>query len=383
MLATLGTNGSTDSAPRNGLIHPLRRNKRDQFAFAAFLSAAIITSQAAFAQDQSGATAKKRMDDPAPACWSADQLRFRQGEQQVHKRIAASIVDPPAAQSDRFSPLRPLGVIRRVKLPPDKKLIALTFDLCETPDEVAGYQGDIVDTLRKNNVKATFFSGGKWMLSHEERAAQLMGDPLFSVENHTWEHRNLRLLSGEQLRDEVNNASLAYASVRERLIARQCVAADNADIAERAATRQKLFRFPFGACNLEALDAVAQQGMTPVQWDVSSGDPSRGETSPHMTRDVLANVRPGSIVLFHANGRGYHTEAALPLIIDGLKKQGYQFVTVNELIEAGEPVYVSSCYDNKPGDTDRYDNLARSLDNQYRAFSAARAKTKKIAREPE
>ncbi|MBI3700345.1 MAG: polysaccharide deacetylase family protein [Afipia sp.] len=311
-----------------------------------------------------------------PVCWSADQLRFREGEQQVHKRTAASIMDPPRPSGAPFTPITQRGVIRRVNLPPGKKLIALTFDLCETPDEVAGYQGDVVDTLRQNNVRATFFSGGKWMLSHEERAAQLLADPLFQVENHTWEHRNLRLLSGQELSDEIDNATLAYGTVRSRLIERKCAASDNSDIAQRTGSRPKLFRFPFGACNPESLDVVAQQGMIAVQWDVSSGDPARGETSPHMTRDVLENARPGSIVLFHANGRGYNTPAALPSIIEGLRKQGYQFVTVDELIKAGEPVYASSCYDNKPGDTDHYDKLARSLDSQYKAFRASMVKAK-------
>ena len=349
------------------------------------IAAVAMTVVVAFAGHQACAedAIAGNVSASGPACWSSDQLRFKAGDQQVHKRIAASMVDPPPARSDRFSPLPQRGVVRRVKLPPDKKMIALTFDLCETPDEVAGYQGDIVDTLRKNNIRATFFAGGKWMLSHDERAGQLMADPLFSVENHTWEHRNLRLLSGQELADEINNASLAYATVRQKLTGRQCVALDNANIAQRASPRQKLFRFPFGACSPEALEAVAQQGMIPVQWDVSSGDPSRGETSPHMTRDVLANAKSGSIVLFHANGRGYNTEAALPAIIDGLKKQGYQFVTVNELLDAGEPIYASSCYDNRPGDTDHYDKLARTLDSQYKAFRATRAKTNTSRPDPD
>jgi peptidoglycan/xylan/chitin deacetylase (PgdA/CDA1 family) len=349
---------------------------RNVFAALAIMTAAVLAGQHAYSENAVAGNAA-----PMPACWTSDQLHFRNGDQQVHKRIAASIIDPPRPTTEPFSPIPQRGVIRRVKLPPDKKLIALTFDLCETPDEVAGYQGDIVDTLRKNGIRATFFAGGKWMLSHEERAAQLMADPLFSVENHTWEHRDLRLLSGHELNDEINNASLAYATVRGRLIGRQCLAPDNADIAQRASPRPKLFRFPFGACSPEALDAVAQQGMIAVQWDVSSGDPARGETSPHMTRDVLENVKPGSIVLFHANGRGYNTPAALPLIIDGLKKQGYQFVTVEELLAAGQPDYAQSCYDNKPGDTNRYDKLARSLDSQYKAFRASRAKAKIMAPE--
>ena len=48
-------------------------------------------------------------------------------------------------------------------------MIALTFDLCETDGSVAGYDGRIVDLLRAEGVKATFFAGGKWMETHPER----------------------------------------------------------------------------------------------------------------------------------------------------------------------------------------------------------------------
>ena len=50
-----------------------------------------------------------------------------------------------------------------VELPPGVKLVALTFDLCETDGSIAGYDGRIVDLLRAEDVKATFFAGGKWM----------------------------------------------------------------------------------------------------------------------------------------------------------------------------------------------------------------------------
>ena len=52
-----------------------------------------------------------------------------------------------------------------------------------------------------------------------------------------------------------------------------------------------------------------------------------------------------------------HTAEALPLVIPKLKALGYEFVTVSELLAAGKPVISETCYDSRPGDTDRYDNL--------------------------
>jgi hypothetical protein len=52
--------------------------------------------------------------------------------------------------------------------------IAFTFDLCEQPYEVAGYDGAVVDVLREYAVRATFFGGGKWITTHPQRARQLI-----------------------------------------------------------------------------------------------------------------------------------------------------------------------------------------------------------------
>jgi peptidoglycan/xylan/chitin deacetylase (PgdA/CDA1 family) len=291
----------------------------------------------------------------APACWAPGDLAYRKGDERVQKGVGSARMAPPQRALAEYSAVPQRGALRRVKLPAGRKLVALTFDLCEQPFEVAGYQGGIVEFLRKNRIKATFFMGGKWMLTHRERAQQLMSDPLFEVANHSWEHRNLRVLSGRALIDEIRNAQLAYEQVRDELQAKQCTASDGARLAhEQAPKRLTLFRFPYGACSAAALTETARQGLLPIQWDVSSGDPTIGVSADAIRRQVLANVQPGSIVLFHANGRGWHTDGALPGIITALAAQGYEFVTVSELIAAGEPVMATTCYDSRPGDRDHW-----------------------------
>ena len=249
------------------------------------------------------------------------------------------------------------GSIRRVDLAPGSpKLVALTFDLCEADGEIAGYDGRVIDALRAHGVRATLFAGGKWITSHPERSEQLLADPLFEFANHGWAHRNARLLSGPELKAEITLPQSAALEAAARLAARQCALAQRTEIASPI-RRPRLYRFPFGACNQESLDAVAEAGLLAVQWDISSGDPTQTTTGPAMAAYVARAVRPGSIVLFHANGRGYHTAEALPLLIDKLKSQGYRFVTVSELLAAGKPVITPTCYDHKLGDTERYDHL--------------------------
>lgn len=284
-------------------------------------------------------------------CFAPTDLRATPDERIVHKGVHAFDRPPPsqdfAAVSTVAPPLR--GAIRRVTLPPGKKLIALTFDLCEQPGEVAGYDGDIVDYLRKEGVKATFFAGGKWLRSHAERAKQLMVDPLFEVGNHSEAHRNLRLLSGQTLQDEIAGPERAYESLWAEIATRQCRPPKSVP------ARMTLFRFPYGACNPASLDAVNKRGLLAIQWDLSTGDPSPAQSARAIATAMLA-ATPGSILISHANGRGHHTREALPIAIPGLRAKGFEFVTVSELIAAGTPQVVAQCYDSRPGDTDRYDH---------------------------
>ncbi len=292
------------------------------------------------------------------ACWAPSTLALVPGENVPRRGDHRFDKPPPVAPLAPFSapPGTANGVIRRVVLPDGRKLVALTFDLCEQPGEVAGYDGAIIDYLRKEHIKATFFAGGKWLRSHEERARQMMADPLFEIGSHSEAHRNLRSLQGQRLQDEILGPQRAYEAIRARLAQTQCVRSEPGAMSG-IAPRISLFRFPYGACNAPALQAVQAEGLRAIQWDFSTGDPAPGQSARAIAQAMLRHTRPGSIILSHANGRGWHTAEALPLALPKLRKMGFEFVTVSELIAAGRPVLTPTCYDNRPGDTDRYDFL--------------------------
>ena len=290
----------------------------------------------------------------AAQCFSPTDLAAVPGEEKpVKGDHHFDAAEPPRL----LAPFRPVqtelrGAIRRVELPKGQKLIALTLDLCEQPGEIAGYDGAIFDYLRANGIKATLFTGGKWMRSHEPRLRQLMTNPLFEIANHSAAHRNLRLLSGPALSAEIASPQQAYEAIRAQASTNQCLA----PALKKSPARLDLFRFPYGACNDASLAAVNDAGLLAIQWDVSTGDPSPGTSAEEIANSMVHGVRPGSIVIAHANGRGVHTAAGLPLAIPKLKAAGYKFVTVGELLAAGKPVVVPTCYNVKPGDTDRYDH---------------------------
>lgn len=291
-------------------------------------------------------------------CFAPEALTARPSERlPVRGASGSNPRIPPLPVADAVTPAAHRGAIRRVTLPPGKKLVALTLDLCEQPGEIAGYDGAIFDWLRTNRIKATVFTGGKWMATHAERTRQLLADPLLELASHGWAHRNVRGLTGQDLTQELLGPEAAFQMQRAALASSQCVAAGGAAATSTLLKRLALYRFPYGACNAAALDTLASRGMLAIQWDVSTGDASPAQSADAIARTMAANVRPGSIILAHANGRGHNTAAALPKVIPALQAQGYSFVTVSELIAAGKPVVTDTCYDAKVGDTDRYDRV--------------------------
>lgn len=292
------------------------------------------------------------------ACFSPAALAAAPGEDVAAK--GNHTFDAPI-KINGFVPASPVpdalrGSIRRVNVPKGEKVIALTFDLCEQRGEVAGYDGRIFDYLRLQGVKATFFAGGKWIVSHPARTEQLMADPLFEVGNHTETHANLRLLQPAAVQQQLLATQKAYQDARAHFSTQQCFASSPGAMSN-IPEQPKLFRFPYGACNDASMKAVNDAGMLAIQWDVATGDPDPHVSAARIAEAMVNEAKPGSIIVNHANGRGWHTAEALPIAIPKLKAKGYKFVTVGELLAMGKPVIAAECYDRKPGDVNRYDFL--------------------------
>jgi len=184
-----------------------------------------------------------------------------------------------------------------------------------------------------------------------------MADPLFEIGNHGWTHGNLRVLTGQRLRDQIVWAQAQYELLWEELRQRaQRQGIDTQEI-DKIPRVPRTFRFPYGTCSPEALQTLAAYGLPAMQWDVVSGDPVQSQTVSSMARTVLRQTRPGSIVVFHANGRGHGTAAALPRIVSELRARGFAFVTVSELLRSGTVMATEECYELRPGDNRRYDKI--------------------------
>ncbi len=290
--------------------------------------------------------------------WSPESLAADPAEKKSGRLGDPDRSPPPATAVPALPPLpgHLTGSIRRVDTH-GRKIVALTFDLCELADQVSGYDGAVVDALRAAGAKATFFAGGKWMRSHPRRAMQLLADPLFELGNHAWTHGNFGQLDAAAMRREIAWTQAQYGALRAeaaKLAGDRGVPAS--EIAKLPAA-PVLFRFPYGRCRPEALAMLSEMGLAAIQWNLTTRDPEADTTPQRIVATVLERVQPGDIIIGHANGNGHGTAEALPTLLAELAKRGYTCVTVSELLAAGRPVATSDCYDGHPGDTAQYDRI--------------------------
>jgi peptidoglycan-N-acetylglucosamine deacetylase len=196
------------------------------------------------------------------------------------------------------------------RLPTTKKVVAITFDACETKTP-AYFDQQILDVVLKERLPCTLFVSGKFAERNREQLTVLATLPFIQIENHSLTHpQHMEVLPVEQVTTEV----LANETL----------------LAPMIGYKTRLFRFPAGNYDQKTLDVVEALGYQVVHWTFASGDPARTISAEKLTEWVLFKTKPGSILIFHMNGRGYRTAEALPTIVTTLSAQGYRFVTLRE-----------------------------------------------------
>jgi peptidoglycan-N-acetylmuramic acid deacetylase len=168
----------------------------------------------------------------------------------------------------------------------------------------------MLKALKDNDVKANFFIAGYNIKQNPDYLKRLVNDGHF-VANHTMTHKDMTLLTDDQIKSEITDFEKTYKSITGKEV-------------------EKYFRFPYGKYSMHDLSLVSSMGYTSVFWSTAMKDwepRKNGADDPY--NDIMNNLHDGNIILMHQGSK--ENMQALDRIIKAVKKAGYEFGTVNEL----------------------------------------------------
>lgn len=189
----------------------------------------------------------------------------------------------------------------------DNKYIYITFDL----GYEAGYTEKVLNTLKENNVNATFFITAHYANSAAD-IVQRMIDDGHIIGNHTVNHKSMPSLSEEELTKELMNLHTA--------------------IYEKFGYEMKYMRPPKGEYSERALSYTTKLGYVPVMWSFAYADwdESAQPSKESAINKIIENVHNGEIMLLHATSKT--NMEILDTVIKQIKDMGYEFKSLNEFV---------------------------------------------------
>jgi peptidoglycan/xylan/chitin deacetylase (PgdA/CDA1 family) len=171
--------------------------------------------------------------------------------------------------------------------------VFLTFDDGPIP-EVTQF---VLDTLKTYQAKATFFCIGKNVIENPNLYQQIINNG-HAVGNHTQHHLNGWQTNTSQYLQNVIDAQKSIAS--------------------------KLFRPPYGRIKRNQIKQLQLKGFSIIMWDVLSGDFDTNIDGIKCTNNVIQNIKPGSIIVFHDSVKAYdRLKIALPNTLQWLQQNNY------------------------------------------------------------
>ncbi|MEH2329755.1 polysaccharide deacetylase family protein [Nostoc sp.] len=199
------------------------------------------------------------------------------------------------------------AIVNAAKLTPEQKVIALTFDDGPWTEST----GQVLDILKKNQIKGTFFLIGQNVKNYPGLVKREIAEG-HVIGNHTWHHW-YQFLNPQAAAYEIDHtADLIY---------------------QVAGIKTNLFRPPGGIMHNGVASYARNSKYAIILWSSDSVDYSHPAV-PKLINNVFRRAKPGGIVLMHdGGGNRSKTVQALPEIIANFRKQGYRFVTIPELLE--------------------------------------------------
>ncbi|MFC4619297.1 delta-lactam-biosynthetic de-N-acetylase [Camelliibacillus cellulosilyticus] len=189
-----------------------------------------------------------------------------------------------------------------------KKILYLTFDC----GYEAGYTDDILDVLKEKHVPATFFITGHYIQSQPELVKRMVKEGHI-VGNHSWGHPDLTKISDDKYKQEIEKLERAYTELTGK-------------------TDMKYLRPPRGIFSERALKLADQLGYINVFWSFAYRDWLRDQQKggDYAYKSIMNRIHPGALMLLHTVSKD--NADALGKVIDTLRKQGYQFKSLDDLV---------------------------------------------------
>jgi len=194
----------------------------------------------------------------------------------------------------------------------DKKL-SLTINCAWNADDI----DSILETLKNNNIKLTFFIVGDWADKFPE-AVKKISDAGHEIGNHSNTHPHVNNLGETENIKEIQSCS--------------------EKIEKLTGKKTTLYRAPYGEYNNIVIRSSKAVNHIPVQWNLDTLDYT-GLTGEEMWKRLDGKLSKGSIILMH--GGTENTANSLDMIIKNIKQQGFEIVPVSEIIYK-ENYYIDS-----------------------------------------
>lgn len=185
-----------------------------------------------------------------------------------------------------------------------EKKVALTMNCAWSADDI----DRILETLKQNNVKITFFVVGDWAYKYPE-AVKKIAEAGHEIGNHSNTHPHVNNLSSEENIKQIEECSNKVKQI--------------------TGNQTILYRAPYGEYNNTVIRAAKSASHVPIQWNLDTLDYT-GLTGEEMWSRLEPKLANGSIILTH-NGTT-HTANSLDMLLKNIKQAGYQVTTVSELI---------------------------------------------------
>ena len=186
----------------------------------------------------------------------------------------------------------------------DEKKVAFTMNCAWNADDI----DSILGTLKKNNVKITFFMVGEWMDKFPE-AVKKINSAGHEIASHSNTHPHVNNLSYEENIKEIEDSNKKIDNITGK--------------------KTKVYRPPYGEYNDTVIRAAEDKGYYCIQWSLDTLDYT-GITGEEMWKRLDRKIKSGDIILSH-NGTK-HTADSLDMLIKNIKNKGLEIVPVSDLI---------------------------------------------------